>query len=109
MNRIKLALAAALIGASTVALAIDADAEAARRQRMDEALQAYRSGDARNPKPGPFARAEASTKRGIRKAGAAVDRTARKVGRAVATGAEKTGDALRRTGEKIQEKTAPAK
>ena len=98
MKNLKFALAAALIGASTAALAIDTDSEANRQQRMDDALQTYRSGDARNTNPGRFARAEESTKRGFRKAGAAIKR-----------GAEKTGDALHRTGEKIEDKLTPAK
>ena len=105
MNHTKLILAAALVGLSSAAMA-DTD----RDQRMNEALENYRSGEtaAKNPQPGPFARAEEATKRGVRKAGDAIKTTAKRTGQGIATGAEKTGDALRRTGEKIKEKTTPA-
>lgn len=109
MKLFKLTCVAALIAVSGVAMAADPASDAARQQRMDDALQTYRGGADRNPAPGPFARAEASTKRGLKKAGAAVERGAKKVGHAVGTGAEKTGDAIRRTGEKMQDSTAPSK
>ncbi|MEO8056877.1 MAG: hypothetical protein ABI671_01035 [Burkholderiales bacterium] len=107
MNKAKLILAAAIVGLSSVAMA---DTVTDRDQRMNEALENYRSGDAaaKNPEPGPFARAEAATKRGVRKAGEAVKTTAKRTGEGISNGVEKTGDAIRRTGEKIKEKTTPA-
>lgn len=107
MNQAKLILVAALVGLSSAAMA---DTTAERDQRMNDALENYRSSEtaAKNPAPGPFARAEEATKRGVRKAGEAVKTTAQRTGEGIATGVEKTGDALRRTGEKIKEKTTPA-
>ena len=105
MNKAKLILAAALVGLSSAAMA-DTD----RDQRMNDALESYRGSQAaaKNPAPGPFARAEEATKRGVRKAGAAVKTTAKRTGDGIARGADRTGNALRRTGEKIKEKTTPA-
>jgi hypothetical protein len=107
MNQAKLILVAALVGLSSAAMA---DTTADRDQRMNSALENYRSSDAaaKNPDPGPFARAEEATKRGARKAGHAIKHGAQRAGDGIATGVEKTGDALRRTGEKIKEKTTPA-
>lgn len=107
MNKAKHIFVAALVGLSSAAMA---DTTAERDQRMNDALEHYRSSDvaARNPAPGPFARAEEATKRGVRKAGDAIKTTAKRTGKGIATGVEKTGDALRRTGEKIKEKTTPA-
>jgi hypothetical protein len=107
MNRIKLTVLAALIGAGTMAMA--AEPQGDREQRMNDALQTYRSTADRNPSPGPVARAEESTKRGVKKAGSAIKRGAKKVGHAVGTGTEKTGAAIRRGGEKIKASTSPAK
>jgi hypothetical protein len=107
MNRIRLSLLVAMMGACSVALAADPPAD--REQRMNEALQSYRSAADRNPSPGPVARAEESTKRGVKKAGSAIKRGANKAGHAVGTGVEKTGAAMRRGGEKIKESTSPAK
>jgi hypothetical protein len=106
MNQAKLILAAALVGLCSAAMA-DTD----RDQRMNSALENYRSSEAaaKNPEPGRFARAEESTKRGARKAGSAIKRGAKRAGEGISTGVEKTGDALRRTGEKIKESTTPAK
>ena len=106
MNHAKLVVAAALVGISSLAMAADAG----REQRMNDALENYRGSSAaqKNPEPGPFARAEESSKRGLHKAGSAVKRGAKKAGHAVGTGIEKTGDALRTTGEKIQGSTKPA-
>lgn len=107
MNQAKLILVAALVGISSAAMA---DSTTDRDQRMNSALESYRSSDAaaKNPEPGPFARAEEATKRGVRKAGHAIKHGAQRAGDGIATGVEKTGDALRRTGEKIKEKTTPA-
>ncbi len=107
MNQAKLFLVAAIVGLSSAAMA---DTDTTRDQRMNDALENYRNSDAaaKNPEPGPFARAEEATKRGVRKAGEAVKTTAQRTGEGIANGAEKTGDALRRTGEKIKEKVAPA-
>lgn len=105
MNKAKLILVAALVGVSSVAMA-----DTTREERMNDALENYRNGNtaAKNPEPGPFARAEEATKRGVRKAGEAIKTTAKRTGEGVKNGAERTGDALRRTGEKIKEKTTPA-
>lgn len=105
MNHAKLILAAALVGLSSTAMA-DTD----RDQRMNDALENYRSSEtaAKNPAPGPFARAENATKRGLRKAGDAIETTAKRTGEGVAAGAHKAGNAMRRTGEKIKESTTPA-
>lgn len=108
MNHTKLILAAALVGLSSAAMAdIDTD----RDQRMNSALENYRSSGvaSKNPQPGPFARAEESTKRGMRKAGHAIKHGAQRAGEGIKTGVEKTGDALRRTGEKIEDATTPSK
>lgn len=86
---------------------------APRDQRMNEALENYRGAAAKNPQPGPAARAEESVKRGARQAGAAVkhgaQRTgevikygAQKTGKAVGSAAEKAGDAIERGGEKLK-------
>lgn len=108
MNHAKLILAAALLGVSATAMAVDTDA--AREQRINESLENYRSSSAaaQNPSPGRFARAEESTKRGVKKAAASVKHGAQKAGNAVKTGAEKTGAAIRRGGEKMKEKVTPA-
>ncbi|MEO8807340.1 MAG: hypothetical protein ABI433_14770 [Burkholderiaceae bacterium] len=107
MNHAKLILAAALVGLSSAAMA---DLNSDREQRMNDALENYRSSDAsaKNPSPGPVARAENATKRGLRKAGDAIETTAKRTGEGVAAGAHKAGNAMRRTGEKIKEKTTPA-
>ncbi len=140
-----IATAVALGAFSSAASAQDA----ARQQRMDEALKTYRDGStrspgmnneqmnnaqmnnpqmqstepryrdaaAKNPNPGPAARAEEATKRGVVRAGNAVkdgaQRTgqaiksgAQKAGNAVGTGMEKTGDAVRRGGEKLKDGSA---
>lgn len=107
MKPIKVVLIAALIGASGAAMAVDSRSEADREQRMNEALQNYRSGADNRSSPGTVARAEESTKRGVHKAGASVKRGAKRVGHAVETGAHKTRHALRRTGEKIKDSTTP--
>lgn len=107
MNKAKLIVVAALVGLSSAAMA---DVDASRDQRMNDALENYRNSGAaaKNPEPGPFARAEEATKRGVRKAGEAVRTTAKRTGAGVKNGAQKTGDALRRTGEKIKDATTPA-
>lgn len=108
MNQAKLILAAALVGLSSAAMAASTTD---RDERMNSALENYRSSGAaaKNPEPGPFARAEESTKRGARKAGHAIKRGAQRAGEGIETGVEKTGAALRRTGQKIKESTTPAK
>ena len=101
MNRIKLVLFTLLVASSAAATAAEMGSTAEREQRMDDALQTYRSRANQEPSKGPVARSEASVKRGVGKAGAAVKRTAHKVGDAVGNAAHKTGDAIRRTGEKM--------
>lgn len=88
-----------------------------REQRMNEALNNYRSADPRNPQPGPAARAEqdvkdgarragAATKRGVQRTGEVIKHGAQRAGQAVGTGMEKTGDAIHRGGEKLKDKSA---
>ena len=117
MKSIKLTfLAAVLVGACGASMAAyDGSSETAREQRMQSALDNYHTksgttsptsyGDARNPSPGPAARAEESVKRGARNTGHAIANGARKVGHAVGTGLHKTGEAIDHTGEKIKSKT----
>lgn len=122
MTRVKLSLLAALIGASTAVLAADPQSDAARQQRMDDALQNYRGGThANSTQPtssagGTFERAENSVKHGAHKTGAAIEHGTTKAGAAIDSGVDKTGnvvskgmnkgfDAIRHTGEAIQEKT----
>jgi hypothetical protein len=101
MNTIKLALAASLAALSLAAMAADPSSDAARQQRMDEALQNYHS-SAHNSGEGPAARAEDSIKRGAHKAGAAIERGAKKTGHAIEKGVHKTGEAIHHAGEKIE-------
>jgi hypothetical protein len=109
MNRIKLTLVAAMIGASGAAMAADPSMNSSRQDRMDAAYDNYRSGSSSNASmknsdtksQGRFARAEDSVKRGASKTGSAIENGARKVGHAVGNGARKTKDAIRRTGEKM--------
>ncbi|KQP18164.1 hypothetical protein [Pseudorhodoferax sp. Leaf267] len=125
-HSLKLIVIAAALAAGSVAMAQDNTPP--REQRMNEALQTYRDGTARNPQPGPAARAEESMKRGARHAGdsvrhgahrtgeavkhgaqrtgQAIKHGAQKAGDAVGTGMEKTGDAVRRGGEKLKDKSA---
>ncbi|MBC8057793.1 MAG: hypothetical protein H7Y61_14575 [Rhizobiales bacterium] len=103
MNRTRIALIAALVGAtSTLAFAAEPGSEAARKERMDQAYQ-----DSRNAQPGPAARAESSIKRGAARTGSAVKTGAQKAGRAVGTGVRKTGEVIGRGGEKLQEASTP--
>ena len=103
MNRSKLALVAALVGAfSAPAFAADTSSEADRRSRMDRAYEDYR-----NPNPGPAARAESSVKRGASNTGAAIKSGTKKAGQAVGKGVRKTGEAIGRGGKKLEEKSAP--
>lgn len=103
----KIALGSLVIAASAasgMAVAQTTDTtDSARQQRMDNALDNYRSGrtgaardttDTRGM--GPAARTEESIKRGARKTGHAIKSGAEKAGHAVAQGARKTGDAIKR-------------
>ncbi len=109
--------AAAVIGSALLALSAAAQADAAygtttRDQRMDSALQDYRSTHSSSTssmstsdqKPGRFARAENSVKRGAHRTGEALKSGASKVGSAVSKAGHKTADALRNTGDKIHDK-----
>lgn len=103
MNRIRLTLTAVLLGvASAGTFAADASAEAARRERMDQAYEDYR-----NPQPGPAARAENSMKRGAHRAGHAIRNGAEKAGHAIGKGVRKTGEAIGRGGEKLEDASKP--
>jgi hypothetical protein len=120
MIRTKLTLLAALIGASSAVLAADPQTDAARQQRMDDALQNYRSGtpsaDSKSPATtkssasksssskskssassssgSTFQRAENSVKSGARKTGDAVERAGNATGEAVERGIESTGNTV---------------
>jgi hypothetical protein len=96
-----LAVFAALMAASTLTLASESDAQAARDQRMNDALD--RAHDIRNRDSGPAARTENSVKRGVTKTGHAITHTAHKVGHTISTGAHKTGEAIHNTGERIED------
>lgn len=103
MNRIRTALIATLLSATTgLALAADAGSESTRRERMDRAYEDYR-----NPQPGPAARAESSIKRGAARTGSAIKSGARKTGHAIGTGVRKTGEVIGRGGEKLQDASTP--
>jgi hypothetical protein len=94
MTRTKFAfVAAALIGASAVVMADEPRSDAARQQRMDDALQNYRSnGDHRTSSaPGTFERAENSVKHGAHKTGEAIEHGAHKTGEAIEHATRKTG------------------
>ncbi len=113
-QQLKAATAVALVAISGMAMAApDHSTVASRDQRMDEALQNYRSahgtsgvgtvntgsdtaavGTTDNRGTGRFARAEEATKRGLHRAGNAIER-----------GAQKTGDAITRVGEKMKQAT----
>lgn len=125
INTFKTAAIAAAIAVGSLACAVHAQDTAPRQQRMDEALQNYRDSVNKNPQPGPAARAEEATKRGVNRAGNAVrdgaertgnavkhgaqragnaiKRGAEKTGDAIGTGMEKTGNAVRRGGEKLKD------
>ena len=105
MKAITLIIASTLVAASGLAAAA-VDPDAAREQRMNEALDKYH--DSRNAQPGPAARTEESIKRGAHKAGQAIKHGANKVGHAVGTGMHKTGEAIHHTGEKLEDKTSDA-
>jgi hypothetical protein len=103
MNRTRLVLISALLGAaSTAVLAADPASETARRERMDSAYEDYR-----NPQPGPAARAESSIKRGAHRTGEAIESGAKKVGHAVGKGVRKTGEVIGKGGEKLEDASAP--
>ena len=104
MNRTRLLLITALLGASSsIALAAaDPAAESTRSERMDKAYEDYR-----NPQPGPAARAESSIKRGAHRTGAAIETGAKKVGHAVGKGVRKTGEVIGRGGEKLEDASTP--
>lgn len=114
IQQLKAATAVALIGISGMAMAApEPSTVASREQRMDEALQNYRSAhgtstsmnstngtaygssaSSENRGTGRFARAEDATKRGLHRAGNAIKR-----------GAHKTGEAITHAGEKVRHAT----
>ncbi|CAN5375605.1 hypothetical protein BH11PSE9_BH11PSE9_33480 [soil metagenome] len=102
MKTLKISLLAAMIGASSFAFAADMGSDAARDQRMSEALDRYH--DSRNASPGPAARAEESMKRGAHRTGEAIKHGAHRTGEAIKHGAHKTGEAAHRMGEKMEGK-----
>lgn len=111
IQQLKAATAVALIGISGMAMAApDPSTVPSRDQRMDEALQNYRSANGTSTSinsnsgtsgasygsndtrgSGRFARAEEATKRGLHRAGDAIKR-----------GAHKTGEAISHAGEKVK-------
>ncbi len=104
MKNFKVALFAALIGASTFAMAAESESAAAREHRMNEALERYHAQGERH-ESGRAERAEEHVKHGATRTGNAIKRGAHKVGHAINTGVHKTGAAIHRTGEKIEDKT----
>jgi hypothetical protein len=105
MKAITFVMTAALVAASGLVAAAEMAPDAAREQRMNDALDRYH--DSRNAQPGPAARSEESIKRGAHKTGEAIEHGARKVGHAIGTGVHKTGEAIHNAGEKLEDKTAP--
>lgn len=67
MKTLKISLLAAMLGASSLAFAADMGSDAARAERMNEALDSYRNAQA--PAQGPAARAGDSMRRGAHRAG----------------------------------------
>jgi len=112
MNKLKIAVAVALLGIGPATLTATA-AESTREQRMEEALQSYRSGSPRDggsaqvdagqrdSGAGPVARTGASINRGATKAVNSIESGVRRAGNAVARGADKATGAIRRTGERM--------
>ncbi len=103
MNSTKLAIGALLAMSSLACVAADQTADTTREQRMDEALQRYRTSHP-DASESAGARSESSFKRGVHRAGAAIEHGAEKAGNAVRHGLEKTGQAAHRVGDKISEK-----
>ncbi|CAN5896103.1 hypothetical protein BH11PSE8_BH11PSE8_12270 [soil metagenome] len=113
MKTLKISLLAAMLGASSLALAAEMGSDAAREQRMTEALDRYH--DSRDASPGPAARAEESMKRGAHRMhqdmkhgahrmGEGMKHGAHRTGEAMKHGAHKTGEAAHRMGEKMEHK-----
>lgn len=107
MNKISTALAALLMTASVGAMAETTTTNTTRDQRMNAALQDYRSGNGSSDtstngmrRKGTFERAEDSAKSGTRKAGHAIAEGSRTAGHAVAQGARKTGHAVHKATDK---------
>jgi Ni/Co efflux regulator RcnB len=106
MKTTKFLLSAALVAASAAAMADTATTNTSRDDRMNEALQNYRSGDTTANSSASTSRGDKNAfERGVDKTGNAIKRGAHKTGNAIKSGAHKTGDAIERTGEKIKEKT----
>ncbi len=123
MNTIQFAVGTLLVAVSAVSLAATSSSETTREQRMDTALQNYRSAHPdtyRGANPGttaqgPAARAEDSVKRGAHKAGSAIKRGAHKTkegaesaGHAIGSGARSAASSVRRTGQKMGGHAGPA-
>ena len=103
MNTTKLAIGVLLTMSSLACVAADQYADTTREQRMDEALQRYRSAHPdRSESAGT--RTESGFKGGVRRTGAAIERGAEKGGNAIKHGLEKVGQAAHRVGDKISEK-----
>src|SRR5712671_4784019 len=102
LNTTKLAIGVLLTMSSLACLA-DQYADTTREQRMDEALERYRSSHP-DPSDSAGSRSESGFKRGVHRTGAAIERGAERAGNAVKHGLEKTGQAAHRVGDKISEK-----
>ena len=103
-----LTLAIALAGLSAATLAAT-PLGATREERMDTALQNYRSqqgtADASSSSSeGPVARSGHAIKRGVTRAGEAIKHGAQKTGHAIGKGVSKTGEAIHHAGEKMEGK-----
>ena len=99
----KLAIGLLLTMSSLACLAAEQYTDTTREQRMDDALQRYRTSHP-DPSESTGARSESGFKRGVHKTGAAIERGAERAGNAVRHGLEKTGQAAHRVGDKISEK-----
>lgn len=112
MNVLKTTLLAALVGASTLALADVPVTNTTRDQRMDQALQDYRSGQSTGsmsrstaaPKEGRWQQTKERFKSDAHNAGQEIKETSKDAGHAVANGARKTGHAIHKGADKAVDK-----
>jgi hypothetical protein len=110
MNVLKTTLLAALVGASTMALADVPVTNTTRDQRMDQALQDYRNGSTSSssstaaPKEGRWQQTKERFKSDAHNAGQEIKQTSKDAGHAVANGARKTGHAIHKGADKAVDK-----
>jgi folate-dependent phosphoribosylglycinamide formyltransferase PurN len=108
MKTIQLALSAVLLAASGAGMAAQATTDTTRDERMDQALQDYRSTHpdsnvgSESSQPGVATRVENSVKRGAHRTGEAIKHGAAKADHAIRSGVHKTGEAVHHVGEKME-------